>query len=76
MSSMLALGAAGLVVAGGLAFWFFNKSESDEKLEEQANVQFEDNTQAEVIFYFTIFRTEREKTEKIKRRSKKSMRRK
>ena len=49
MISMFTTAAVSLVVAGALAFWYFNKSESDSKVQEQFNSQVEeDDTPAEV----------------------------
>jgi hypothetical protein len=45
MSSMFTLGGVALVVVGGLALWYFNKPESQEKEEETATSNFEETNQ-------------------------------
>jgi len=37
-----------LVLAGGIALWYFNKGESEEKAVEPIESQIEDNSEVEV----------------------------
>jgi hypothetical protein len=63
-----------LVVAGGLAFWYFNKGESEEKSVEPVLSQIEETSHAEVNL-IKIISGQKKKTEKKQKEEKRNQRR-